>query len=242
MLDDTGPLSQAKQLLATANRLLDNEGVLDAFGHISMRHPERTDRFLLSVAKAPALVTPDDIVEFDMGGNAVSDTTEPLYSERVIHCGVYRRRADVKAVCHHHAPAIMPFCIIDTPLVPINQLGGAMGSQVGIWDSQDMFGDTNLLVTREEEAASLAEALGERWTVLMKRHGALVVGRNLKELVFRAVHGCDNARALAAAHMMGRVTPLTRGEARMTSELRDRPIERCWDYWIDRLQRAGRGV
>lgn len=235
--------NDAKRLLANANRLLNNEGVLDAFGHVSMRHPDRPDRFLLSVARAPSLVEPDDILEYGLDSEPTSPSEAALYSERVMHGALYRRRPDVTAICHHHAPAIMPFCISEIPLEPINQLGGTFGDGVAVWDSQDGFGDTNLLVTKQDEADSLAEALGDGWTVLLKRHGAMVAGRSLKELVFRAVYGCENASALWRARAMGGTpTPLTPGEVRLTSEIRESPVERCWAYWNERLVRSGRAV
>lgn len=234
-------MTDPRHLVATANRLLNNEGVLDAFGHVSLRHPDRPDRYFLAVAKAPPLVGPQDVIEHDLDSEPVEPAPGRLCSERVLHGAIYRSRPDVMAVCHHHAPAIMPFCISDIPLEPVNQLGGTFGAAVAVWDSHDAFGDTNLLVTRQDEADSVAASLGAGWTVLMKRHGALVAGRSLKELVFRAVHGCDNARALATARAMGgHVSPLTEGERALTAELREAPVARCWDYWIDRLDRAGR--
>lgn len=233
---------EARHLLATANRVLDNEKVLDAFGHVSMRHPERGDRFLLSSAKAPALVLPGDILEFDLDSAPVETTDRPLYSERVMHGSIYRNRPDVRAVVHHHASAVMPFCITDVPLEPVNQLGGTLGETVPVWDSAEAIGDTNLLITRAEEADSATAALGPHWTLLLKRHGAIVVGRSLKEMVFRAIHGCDNAHSLWMARLGGTVTPLTPGERRLTGELRESPIDRCWDYWLARLERAGQAV
>src|SRR6056297_2957297 len=106
-------VEEAHHLLVAANRVLDNEQVLDAFGHVSLRHPEHEDRFLLSVGKAPALVEAGDIVEFDMDGEPVMPTDRRLYSERVMHSSIYRRRPDVSAIVHHHAAAIMPYCITD---------------------------------------------------------------------------------------------------------------------------------
>jgi len=231
-------VEEAHHLLVAANRVLDNEQVLDAFGHVSLRHPEHEDRFLLSVGKAPALVEAGDIVEFDMDGEPVMPTDRRLYSERVMHSSIYRRRPDVSAIVHHHAAAIMPYCITDVVLEPVNQLGGTLGDAVPVWDSAEAIGDTNLLITSAADADSAADALGPHWTLLLKRHGAIVVGRSLKEMVFRAVYGCDTARSLWMARLGATVTPLTLGERRLTAELRDGPIDRCWDYWTARLPRA----
>src|SRR5207237_1463303 len=142
-----------------------------------------------------------------------------LYSERVIHGEIYKARPDVMAVCHHHAPAIMPYCITGAPLVPVFHVGATIGATVPYWDSQDEFGDTNLLVVKPEEGASLARALGSHSIVLMRRHGATVVGGSLHELVFRTIYSAKNAEHQLAAHMLGHVSPLTDGEADMAGQL-----------------------
>ena len=99
-----------------------------------------------------------------------------LYAERVIHGCIYQARSDVMAVCHHHAAAVMPFCIAGKPIVPVFHLGAAIGEETPFWDQHDEFGDTNLLVVKPEEGRSLARALGRHSVVLMNRHGATVVG------------------------------------------------------------------
>ena len=134
--------------LAIANRILANEGVLDAFGHVSVRHPADPSRYLLARSRSPLLVEPDDILEFTLDSEPVKPPTAQLYSERVIHGCIYQARSDVMAVCHHHAPAVMPFCIAGKPIVPVFHLGAAIGEQAPFWDQHDEFGDTNLLVVK----------------------------------------------------------------------------------------------
>ena len=231
----TADLSDIRRDLALANRLLSNEGVLDAFGHVSARHPENPERFLISVSLAPILVSEDDIVECTLDGRPVEPTERRLYSEGVIHSEIYRARPDVQAVCHHHAPKIMPFCVSGEPLLPVSQLGAVIGSEAPFWDSQDEFGDTNLLLTRPEEGASLARALGPHWIVLMRRHGATVVARSVRELFFRAVHSAANAGFQMEAKLLGHVDALTPGEIERASQLRPDPIERHWSYGLARL-------
>ena len=193
---------------------LGHEGVIDAFGHVSLRHPERPDRYLLSRSRAPALVEPDDILEFTLDSEPVEPPTVQLYAERVIHGEIYKARPDVIAVCHHHSAAIMPFAISGEAMVPVFHLGAAMGPVVPFWDSRDDFGDTNLLVVKPEEGASLARALGKHSMVLMRRHGATVVGASLRELVFRSIYSCDNARYLAEAKRLGNFGPAHAGRGR----------------------------
>src|SRR6185369_17602622 len=138
----------------------------------------------------------------------------------------------------------MPFVIAGVPIVPVFHLGASMGASAPVWDSRDEFGDTNLLVVKPEEGASLARALGEASIVVMRRHGATVVGGNLRELVFRTIYSAKNAEHQLAAHMLGNVSPLTPGEARMAGELNlaPGPLARAYEYWVRRLaDKEGRG-
>jgi HCOMODA/2-hydroxy-3-carboxy-muconic semialdehyde decarboxylase len=242
-LPDT--LADLRRDLAAAYRIVANEGILDAFGHISLRHPENPQRYFLSRSRAPALVEPDDILEYDLDSNPIVAPVTRPYSERVIHGEIFKARPEVNAVCHHHAPSIMPFAISGVPLVPVFHLGAAMGPSAPFWDSRDEFGDTNLLVVKPEEGASLARALGSHSVVLMRRHGATVVGGELRELVFRTLYSAKNAEHQLAAHLLGNVSPLTPGEARMAGELNlaPGPLARAYEYWVRRLaEREGRAI
>jgi ribulose-5-phosphate 4-epimerase/fuculose-1-phosphate aldolase len=228
--------------LAVANRILAHEGVIDAFGHVSHRHPDDPARYFLSRSRAPELVEPDDILEFDLDSQPVKPPSVHLYAERVIHGEIFKARPDVIAVVHHHAPAVMPFCISGDPIVPVFHLGASMGATAPFWDSRDDFGDTNLLVVKPAEGASLARALGNHHMVLMRRHGATVVGTSLRELVFRAIYSCDNARYLSEAKRLGNFSPLTPGEIGMAQAIFQLPTaqSRAWEYWETRLaKRAG---
>ena len=233
-------LDQARDVLARANRIIANEGVLDAFGHVSMRHPTDPGRYLLARSRAPELVQPDDILEFTLDSQPVKSTDVRLYGERVIHGGIYQARPDVNAVCHHHAPSILPFCISGMDLKPVYHLGATLGEKVPFWDARDDFGDTTLIVAKPEEGASLARALGEGWIVLMRRHGATVAGISLEELTFRTIYTARNAALQIQAHMLGLVSPLNPAETRLAGEynLRPGPVMRAWEYWNARLDKA----
>ena len=139
-------LAQARYDVAVTNRILAHEGVLDAFGHVSQRHPTDPQCYLLSRSRAPELVGPDDIIEYTLDSVPVTATDRPQYSERVIHGAIYQARPDVMAVCHHHAPAFMPLVITRTDYVPVFHLGATGGAQPPFWDQRVEFGDTNLLV------------------------------------------------------------------------------------------------
>jgi ribulose-5-phosphate 4-epimerase/fuculose-1-phosphate aldolase len=234
-------LSDARYEVALANRILANEGVLDAFGHVSLRHPSDPSRYLLSRSRSPGLIEPDDVLEFTLDSEPVATPSVQLYAERVIHGCIYEARPDVTAVCHHHAPSVMPFCIAGVPIVPVFHLGAAGGEMLPFWNQRDEFGDTNLLVVKPEEGRSLARALGSHGAVLMNNHGATVVGRDLRELVSRSIFMCQNADYQLRAHLLGKVTTLTAGETKLAGVLNAMPnvTSRTWEYWTLRLARTG---
>jgi len=227
--------------LALANRILAHEGVLDAFGHVSIRHPADPGRYLLSRSRSPLVIEPDDILEYTLDSEPVKPPKVHLYAERVIHGCIYQARSDVMAVCHHHAPAVMPFAIAGKPLLPVFHLGAAIGAHLPFWDQHEEFGDTNLLVVKEEEGRSLARALGGHSAVLMNRHGATVVGANLKELVSRSIFMCQNAEYQWRAHLLGAVDTLRPGEVKLAGVINALPTVtgRTWEYWSARLEAAG---
>ena len=233
-------LDDIRRELARANRILAHEDVLDAFGHVSVRHPGDPGRYLLSRSRGPELVEPADILEFTLDSAPVVPPTRRLYSERVIHGCIYQARPDVHAVVHHHAPSIMPFVIAGVDIVPVFHLGATMGAKAPFWDSRDEFGDTSLLVIKPEEGRSLARALGAHAMVLMRRHGATVAGASLHEVVFRSIYSARNAEHQWRAHALGAVGALTAGEAVLGAKhnLQPGPVERAWEYWSGRLDKA----
>ena len=233
-------LNEARELLARANRMIANEGVLDAFGHVTLRHPTDQGRYLMSRSRAPELVQPEDIHEFTLDSQIVKPIDARLYGERVIHGEIYKARPEVNAVCHHHAASILPFCISGAELKPVYHLGATLGEKVPFWDSRDEFGDTTLIVAKPEEGASLARALGPHWIVLMRRHGATVAGKSLEELTFRTIYTARNAAMQIQAHTLGYVSPLNAAETALAGEynLRPGPVARAWEYWSVRLDKV----
>jgi ribulose-5-phosphate 4-epimerase/fuculose-1-phosphate aldolase len=234
-------LSDVIEELVLANRILSHEGVLDAFGHVSVRHPSDPQRYLLSRSRSPLVVEPDDIIEYTLDSEPVKRNTPKPYSERVIHGCIYQARSDVMAVCHNHAAAVLPFCVAGRPIVPVFHVGATIGEQTPFWDQHDEFGDTNLLVTKNEEGQSLARALGSHSVVLMRRHGATVVGGSIKELVSRSIFLCQNAEYQMKAYLFGAPTPLRPGEVKLAGGVNLMPtvVARTWEYWTMRLEAAG---
>jgi HCOMODA/2-hydroxy-3-carboxy-muconic semialdehyde decarboxylase len=234
-------MSELRYQVALANRILANEGVVDAFGHVSLRNPNNPNTYFISRHRAPEIVEPADVLELNLDSEPVKPTEMRLYSERVIHGEIYKLRPDVMAVCHHHSPSVMPYAITGEPIVPVFHLGGTLGGKVPFWDQRDDFGETNLLVIKPEEGRSLARTLGPHWMVVMRRHGATVAGTSLRELVFRTVYTCVNAELQWRAQAVGTVGPLTAGEMDKAGlhNLRPAAIERGYDYWVSRVAKAG---
>ena len=219
--------------LVAANRILFDHGVVDAFGHVSVRHDRDPSRFLLARNMAPGLVTADDIVEFDLDGNPVTARGRPVYLERFIHGEIYRERPDVGAVVHSHAPAVVPFGTVPSvALQPIWHMSGFLGQGVPVFEIRDAAGDaSDLLIRNNRLGRALALSLGDACVVLMRGHGATVVGATLKESVFRAVYTQMNAELQIQARQLGPITFLTDGEARATTVSVGSQIERAWALW-----------
>ncbi|MGH6684846.1 MAG: class II aldolase/adducin family protein [Pseudolabrys sp.] len=234
-------LAEARQELALANAIVANEGVIDAFGHVSMRVPGHPDRYLLSRSRAPELVTANDFIEYDLESRPLRDPQVGQYSERVIHGEIYKARPEVMAVCHHHCPAFMPLLATGTDYVPIFHLGAIGGSNPPFWDQRDEFGDTNMLVVKPEEGASLARALGQHWMVLMKRHGVTVAGTSVRDCVFRCIYSARNAEYQVRAMTIGTVAALSQGETELAGQITGKTtgLTRSWEYWSMRVAKAG---
>src|SRR5499433_762504 len=226
--------------LVVANRILANEDVVDAYGHVSIRHPANPARYLLARSLSPELVERNDIMEFELDGTPVGDDRQP-YLERFIHGAIYEARPDVHAVVHAHAEAVLPFTVTTTSLRPVIHSGSFMGAHVPVWDIADRFGDTNLLVANMAQGHDLARGLGGHNVVLMRGHGFAAAARSLIEVVRMSVYTPRNARALLAALALGEVKPLSLGEinARNAGYKPYSPeTQRAWEYWA---RRAGCG-
>ena len=226
--------------LVIANRILAHEGVVDAYGHISVRHPERFDRFFLSGSRSPELVTLDDIIEYDLDCNPIDLHGRAQYTERPIHGAIYRKRPDVISVVHNHAHEVIPFTVAQSVrLRPLLHVAAGIGSDIPIWDIRHRFGDTNLLVTTSAHGNDLADALGANRVVLMRGHGAAVAGVSIQDTVHTSVHLKINAQIQTAAMRMGGdVVYLCDGEI---AEMRKSSAghARAWVYWTRRAGITG---
>lgn len=225
--------------LVAANRIIAREGVVDGYGHVSVRHPERPDRYFMSCSKAPEQVRREDILEFDLDSQPLDANGRDIYSEAPIHGEIYKARPDVNAVIHNHAESVIPFGVTRGKLRQMIHVAGGMGTTVPVWDMRDKFGDTDLLVTTSEHGQDLAEALGENTVVLMRGHGCTVAGQELRHTVKIAIYTVVNARLQTIAMQMeGEVRYMTDGEAAATRlrESGKASIDRSWANW---RRRAG---
>jgi len=217
--------------LVAANRILYKQGVVDGFGHASVRHDKSPGHFLLARNMAPGLVRREDIVTFDLDGAALDAGERRVYLERFIHGEIYRARPDVHAVVHSHSPSVIPFGVTGQPLRPIFHMSGFLGEGAALFEIRDTGGDTNMLISDNRLGVALAASLGDRSTVLMRGHGSTVVGSSIEQAVYRAIYAEVNAKLQLQAVTLGKVTYLNAAEAQLAATANDTQVSRVWDLW-----------
>jgi len=224
--------------LVAANRILANEGVVDAFGHVSVRDPRNAQRFWLSRSRSPALVELDDLMEFSLDGAVIDARGRTPYGERMIHAAVYAARKDVQSIVHNHAYDVLPFTITKEPLRPIVHTASVIGAEIPVWDIRTKFGATDMLVRSIEQGRDLAAALGNNTCALLRGHGAVVVGASIERAVLTAIYLQVNAKVLLQALQLGPPEALSAEEIERSSETQFSPLalDRSWEYFC---QRAG---
>jgi HCOMODA/2-hydroxy-3-carboxy-muconic semialdehyde decarboxylase len=227
-------------LLVTANHILAIENVVDALGHVSVRHPERADRFFMACSRPPGHVVHDDIMEFDLDCRPIDQRGRSMYAERPIHGALYKSRPDVGAVVHNHAHDVLPFTVSTMPLRPLIHVGAVIGGPVPVWDIADAFGDTDLLVRTMEQGEDLAVTVGAGVGALMRGHGCVVVGKTLQQAVLRSIYLMINARIQIASLPLGELQYLSEEEIALSSEAMDSQLalERIWAYYASRISQG----
>ena len=222
--------------IVIGSRVLADFGVLDGFGHVSARHPTNPNHFLMSRSLAPALVTADDIMEFDLDGNAVDARGRSLFLERFIHSEIYKARPDVMAVVHTHSPGVIPFTVTQVPLRPMYHNTAFLAAGAPVWDIRKDFGETDMLVRDPAIGKSLAQRLGDKSVVLMRGHGDVTVGPNVKLAVFRAYYTDVNAKLQSQALALGgEINYLTPGEGEKADKTNFAVLDRIWNLWKMRI-------
>ena len=226
-------MDEVRRAVVDASRILAGEGLLDAFGHVSARSPDRPDRFLLSRSLAPALVTAEDIVEHDLDGRAVDKLDARLFLERFIHGEIYRRRPDVQAVVHSHSIAVLPFTVVpDVPVRPIFHMCGHLRDTPRPFDVADHAGPaSDLLIRNPGLGVALAEHLGQAAVVLMRGHGFTAVGDGVPQATYRAIYTARNCEVQQAAMRLGDPVFLSEGETRSCELAVSGQVDRAWTLW-----------
>lgn len=225
--------------LVLANRILYRQGVVDGFGHASARHDKSPGHFLLARNMAPGLVRREDIVTFDLAGEALDANGRRVYLERFIHGEIYRARADVQAIVHSHSPSVIPFGVTQQPLRPVFHMCGFLGEGTALFEIRDVAGDTDMLISDARLGAALAASLGPRSAVLMRGHGSTVVGASIEQAVYRAIYAEVNARLQIAAKQLGEVTYLNAQEAARSAAINDTQLPRVWELWTREIGSVG---
>jgi ribulose-5-phosphate 4-epimerase/fuculose-1-phosphate aldolase len=226
--------------LVIANRILAFEDVVDASGHVSVRHPHDPSRFLISWSRSPELVGLEDIMECSLDGTPGKGEQRPPYRERFIHGAIYEARPEVRAVVHAHSEDVLPFAVTDMPLRPVICSASLIGEHIPVWDIADKFGDaTTMLVENIEQGRDLARCLSNNNTALMAGHGMAAAAATLIEVVRISVYAARNARVQMAALRLGKPRYLSSGEinARAAGGYfapDSHGIYRAWEYWARR--------
>jgi ribulose-5-phosphate 4-epimerase/fuculose-1-phosphate aldolase len=227
-------VSAAVSELVIANRVVAHLRLVDSFGHVTVRNPENPQRFFMARARAPGLVTKEDILEFSLDSTPVDLRGLRPYSERFIHGSLYKSRPDVMAICHNHAHELLPMAVTKTVMRPALHSAAVIGYEVPVWDIRDHFGDTNMLVTTNEMGDSLAGAVGKGKAALMRGHGSVIVGKSVQDAVFTTFYLRLNAEVLIKAMSMGgTITYLSPGEIEGSGELHSQAAAqgRAWEDW-----------
>jgi ribulose-5-phosphate 4-epimerase/fuculose-1-phosphate aldolase len=229
-----GPVDPALiEDLVAANRILAEEGVLDAYGHVSIRHPSDPKRYLMSRSLAPILVTANDIMEYDLDSNPIDPQNRRSVIERFIHGEIYKLRPDVNAVIHSHSPAVIPFGITQAPMRPVAHVASFLWVGVPVWDSHDAHDSASagMLVRNAALGKSLASRLGDKPVALMRGHGNVVVGPDVQIAVRRAIYTEVNARLQAAAIAIGGPINYISAEEGAARDTASTDFARAWELW-----------
>jgi HCOMODA/2-hydroxy-3-carboxy-muconic semialdehyde decarboxylase len=223
--------------LVAANRILADQGVLDAYGHVSVRHPGNPDRYVISRAMSPANVSADDIMEFDLDSNPVDQRGRGMFLERFIHGEIYKARPDVNAVIHSHSPGVIPFGVTTVPMRPVFHTAAFLAVGVPVFEIRDGGGMTNMLVRNGALAKALATTLGDKPVALMRGHGNVVVGPNVKRATIRAVYTEVNARLQTIALGLGGPINYVSAEEGALRDKNPGDEGRAWDGWKEKAMR-----
>jgi ribulose-5-phosphate 4-epimerase/fuculose-1-phosphate aldolase len=232
------PKAKAISDVVTANHILAELGVVDGFGHVSIRDPNDPNKFYLARSMAPELVTSADVLEHDLDGNTTAPASTKLYLERFIHAEIYRARPDVNAIVHCHAPSLIPFAATGIPLKPLYHMSSFLGPGVPVFEIHKAANaSTDMLVKTPDLGKALAKTLGAHPAALMRGHGAVIVGKDVQQAVFRAVYTEMNAKLQSQAMALGgKIIYLDADEAKKSEETNSALVGRSWELWLKKVR------
>ncbi len=235
-----GPLEPALMAdLAAAGRILAAQGVMDGFGHVSLRHPQVPGRYFMARSIAPALVTPDDIIEYDLDSNPCNANGRGSFLERFIHGEIYKARPDIQSVVHSHSPSVIPFGLVNVPLQAMFHNAAFLAAGVPVFDIREKFGATDMLVGNSAKGVALAAVMGKKDIAMMRAHGSVACGSTLQAAVFRAVYTEVNARIQHWTLALGGGAPvaaLDSEEGQLADAVNQSSGMRAWDLWRSQVR------
>jgi len=223
--------------LVAAYRILAAHGVIDAYGHVSLRSPRNPERYYLARSVAPELVTQEDLIEYDLDSRPidadVGKSGRESVNERFIHGEIYRARPDVMCVVHNHSPSVIPFSVTGVPMRALYHMASFIGEGLPNFEIRDVRKGTDLLVKDAALGKALAATLAKKPAALMRGHGSVVVGENLPRAVGRSVYLEQSARmqmqAIALAGPGGDIAYLDDAEVQASVARQD--YYRAWPLW-----------
>ncbi len=222
--------------LAAANRILVDQGVFDAAGHVSMRHPGHAERFLMSRSLAPQMITADDIMEFNLDGEAIDPRGRTGFIERFLHAEIYRARGDVMAVVHSHSPSVIAFGVSNTSMRAMYHNAAFLAAGVPVFDIREKFGTTDIVINTAAKGAALAGVLADKAVALLRAHGMVATGPSLPVAVFRAIFTVTSANIQHQALALGGpIAALDEDEGRIADLVNVQTVGRSWDLWKQRV-------
>jgi ribulose-5-phosphate 4-epimerase/fuculose-1-phosphate aldolase len=232
-----GPVDRAiLEDLAAASRILADQGVFDAAGHVSMRHPGHPERFLMSRSLAPQMITADDIMEFDIDSNPIDARGRNAFIERYLHGEIFRARPDVMAIAHSHSPSTIAFGLSNVPMRAMYHNAAFLAAGVPVFDIREKFGATDIVVSSGEKGAALAQVLADKPVGLLRAHGMVATGPSLPVAVFRAIFTVTSASIQHQAQALGGpVAALDAEEGRLADVVNVQTVGRSWDLWKKRV-------
>jgi ribulose-5-phosphate 4-epimerase/fuculose-1-phosphate aldolase len=232
-----GPVDRATlENLAAASRILADQGVFDAAGHVSMRHPGHPQRFLMSRSLAPQMITADDIMEFDIDSNAIDARGRNGFIERYLHGEIFRARSDVMAIAHSHSPSTIAFGLSNMPMLAMYHNAAFLAAGVPVFDIRERFGATDIVISSAEKGAALAKVLADKPVALLRAHGMVATGPSLPVAVFRAIFTVTSAAIQHQALALGGpVAALDAEEGRLADVVNVQTVGRAWDLWKKRV-------